>query len=312
MIVCACAHPSIDKLFEVERLTLGAIHRPSSFVQVPGGKGLNAARAAASIGADVRAVALVGGHAGAWIEDALSEEGFDARFAWGSHETRSCLSVADVATGELTEFYEEGSPVDPDVWDAFEAEIEEALVDAAWIAISGSIPAGAPESGLATIASSARRSGVRVAIDTRGVFLQNALEAAPDVVKVNAGEAAELLGIEIRNDADAAKATEALRARAGGDGHAAVITLGVEGVVAVDASGRGLRGTLDARGRYPVASGDSFLAGLVATLDRGGTFEEALSNGLGTAAANAEMPGAGRLNAERARALSARARVETI
>jgi 1-phosphofructokinase family hexose kinase len=312
VIVCACAHPSIDKLFEVESLTPGAIHRPSSFVQVPGGKGLNAARAAASIGADVRAVALVGGHAGAWIEDALSKEGVDARFARGAHETRSCLSVADAETSGLTEFYEEGSPVDPEAWGAFEAEIEEALVDASWIAISGSIPAGAPEEGHATIASSARRSGVRVAVDSRGVFLRLVLETEPDIVKVNASEAGELLGIQVANEAGAAEAAEALRARAGGDGHAAVVTLGADGVVAVDASRRTLRGTLDARGRYPVASGDSFLAGLVATLDQGGTFEEALANGLGTAAANAEMPGAGRLNAERARALSARARIGTI
>jgi 1-phosphofructokinase family hexose kinase len=279
---------------------------------VPGGKGLNAARAAATIGADVRAVALVGGHAGAWIAEALSEEGIDARFARGTHETRSCLSVADIATGGLTEFYEEGTPIDPEVWEAFEAEMEEALVDAAWIAISGSIPAGAPEDGHATIAASARRSGVGVAVDTRGPFLRHALESEPDVVKVNAAEAAELLGIEITNEADAREVTEALRARAGGDGHAAVVTLGAEGVVAIDASGRTLRGTLDARGRYPVASGDSFLAGLVATLDRGGTFEEALANGLGSAASNAETPGAGRLDAERARALSARARVRTI
>src|SRR4051794_20479527 len=156
VIVCACAHPSIDKLFEVERLIPGAIHRPASFVQVAGGKGLNAARAATRLGAEVRAVALVGGHAGGWIEDSLAREGVDARFARGNHETRSCLSVADEETGGLTEFYEDGPPVESEVWDSFEAEIEEALVDAAWIALSGSIPSGAPEDGYAAITSSAR------------------------------------------------------------------------------------------------------------------------------------------------------------
>jgi hypothetical protein len=44
MIVCVAANPSIDKLFEVKRLIDGAIHRPVGFVQVAGGKGLNAAR----------------------------------------------------------------------------------------------------------------------------------------------------------------------------------------------------------------------------------------------------------------------------
>jgi fructose-1-phosphate kinase PfkB-like protein len=70
MIVCVAANPSIDKLFVVDRVTSGAIHRPLSFVQVAGGKGLNVARAAVALGADVEVVAMVGGHAGAWIDEA--------------------------------------------------------------------------------------------------------------------------------------------------------------------------------------------------------------------------------------------------
>ena len=47
------ANPSIDRLYELERLTPGAIHRPRLVLSVAGGKGLNAARAAASLGAGV-------------------------------------------------------------------------------------------------------------------------------------------------------------------------------------------------------------------------------------------------------------------
>ena len=56
VIVCLAANPSIDKLFEIDRLVKGDIHRPQGFVQVAGGKGLNVARAAHSLGADVTAV----------------------------------------------------------------------------------------------------------------------------------------------------------------------------------------------------------------------------------------------------------------
>ena len=38
MILCVAANPSIDKLFEVDRIVPGAIHRPDGFVQVPGGR----------------------------------------------------------------------------------------------------------------------------------------------------------------------------------------------------------------------------------------------------------------------------------
>ena len=36
MLVCLAANPSIDKLFEIERLVKGDIHRPSGFLQVAG------------------------------------------------------------------------------------------------------------------------------------------------------------------------------------------------------------------------------------------------------------------------------------
>ena len=62
MIVCLVANPSIDKLFEVERLVRGDIHRPLGFEQTAGGKGLNVARAVSALGGDVRAVALFRGH----------------------------------------------------------------------------------------------------------------------------------------------------------------------------------------------------------------------------------------------------------
>ena len=37
MIVCVAGNPSVDKLFEVEDLVPGGIHRPRSFLALPGG-----------------------------------------------------------------------------------------------------------------------------------------------------------------------------------------------------------------------------------------------------------------------------------
>jgi fructose-1-phosphate kinase PfkB-like protein len=82
MIVCLAANPSIDRLFGVDRLTPGGIHRPAEFAQVAGGKGLNVARAASALGAEVRAVALLGGHAGRWIAEQCEREGIELAAAW--------------------------------------------------------------------------------------------------------------------------------------------------------------------------------------------------------------------------------------
>jgi hypothetical protein len=97
VIVCVAANPSIDKLFEVERLIEGAIHRPVGFVQVAGGKGLNAARAAHSLGAEVQVAAILRGHAGIGSGDVpcyAKAHGEQARLTRGRAAVRARLGRA--------------------------------------------------------------------------------------------------------------------------------------------------------------------------------------------------------------------------
>jgi 1-phosphofructokinase family hexose kinase len=308
MIVCVAANPAIDKLFEVERLAPGEIHRPVALVARPGGKGLNAARAAAALGAAVEVTGLVGGHAGEWLQEALMAEPLTGRFVRTAAETRSCLSVADRETGGLTEFYEDAAPVTREEWDELVDLVESLLVPsegpASCLALSGSLPPGAPADGYATLIGLARDAGVPTALDSRGGFLSRAIVASPTLVKINAAEAAELIGARIADAADAVATARAIRTRTGGDGHAVAITLGEAGAVLVDPAGRAWRGTLDVRGAYPVSSGDAFLAGLVVALERSAAWSDAARLALGAAAASAELPGAGVLDGDRAQALA--------
>jgi len=312
VIVCLSANPSIDKLFEVERLVKGDIHRPDGFVQVAGGKGLNVARAATSLGADVVAVALLRGHAGRWLEEGLAAEGVRTEAVWTHGENRSSLSVADRETGGLTEFYERGSEAPSAAWAELMELVMRTSAPGGWLTISGSLPRGAPANGYRDLVREAREAGVRVALDSEGEPLRVALEAGPDVVKVNAAEVGGLLGVPTQRRDDAIAAALKLRAMAGGDGHEGVVTRGAEGVVLAASDGTLYEGLLYVRGRYPVGSGDAFLAGLVASFDRGEDRAAALRSALGAATANAELPGAGRLDPARARELASRAVVTQI
>ena len=292
MIVCVAANPSVDRLFEVERLIAGTIHRPLRFVQVPGGKGLNVARAARTLGQRVAVAGLLAGHSGRWIADTLAEEGIDGRFAWAPGESRSSLSVSDRSAGALTEFYEDGTPVGPAQWRELESLVGEAIGDAAWLAVCGSLPPGAPEGGYADLVAMARSAGIPSAVDTRGDALRAAIGAGPELVKINQEEAEELLGGTIDRAAQALEAAHAVRDRAGGPGHAVAITLGVVGTVLVDPQGRSWEGGPPQRGAYPVGSGDVFLAALLTALISGAGWEEAHRRAIGAAAANAHAPGA--------------------
>jgi 1-phosphofructokinase family hexose kinase len=312
VIVCLAANPSIDKLFEVERLVRGDIHRPIGFEQTAGGKGLNVARTASRLGGHVRAVALLRGHAGKWLQETLSSEGVRGSFVWTHGESRSSLSVADRETGGLTEFYEHGSEVPSSAWPELADATARLFGDSTWLTISGSVPTGFDDSSYRDLVAEARSNDVRVALDAEGDRLRLALEARPDVVKVNASEASELLGVPTARRDEAMAAAQKLRELAGGAGHVGIVTRGADGVVVAAPDGALYEGVLYVRGRYPVGSGDAFLAGLVVALDAGAGWGEALRLALGAATANAELPGAGRLDPSRAEALAEQATVRLI
>jgi fructose-1-phosphate kinase PfkB-like protein len=290
MILCVAGNPSIDKLFEVSEIVVGEIHRPDRLIALPGGKGIHVAQVATALGADAVVTGLLAGHTGRWVAEALAAEGVTGEWAWGPGETRSSLSVADRATGRLTEFYEDGTALSDGQWDAVRLIVDSLLPAAHWLALAGSLPDGT--SGYSELVASAPGHDVRCAVDSR--------------------EAAEVLGAEFDGPADAIRAARAIRERAGGDGHAVAVTLGEDGMVGVDFEGGGWRGTLRAHGPYPVGCGDSFLAGLLVGFEQDGSWERAAALALGTAAANAELPGAGRLDPARARELAARAVVSAV
>jgi 1-phosphofructokinase family hexose kinase len=312
VIVCLAANPSVDRLFEVERLVKGDIHRPSGFVQLPGGKGLNVARAAHSLGADVSAVALLRGHSGRWLQEALAAEGVEGTFVWTHGESRSSLSVADRETAGLTEFYEHGAVAPDAAWVELTHATVTRCAPGAWLTISGSMPRGAPDEGYRDLIAEVRDAGVRVALDAEGERLRLALAAGPEVVKVNVAEAGALLGVPTARRDDSLAAASKIRHMAGGDGHAGIVTRGAEGVMLAGPDGTLYEGVLYVRGRYPVGSGDSFLAGLVTALDRAMGWEDALRVALGAGAANAELAGAARLDPSRAQALAERADVHLL
>jgi 1-phosphofructokinase family hexose kinase len=295
MIAFVAGSPSIDRQHEIDALEPGTIHRPHSVVAVAGGKALNAARAANHLGANVRAVALLGGHTGRWVADALAEEGVALDVVDGPGETRMALSV-HAPDGPLTEFYEPAPEIEPEHWDALEAAVTSAARDAHWVAISGSLPPGAPPDAYTRLTHAARAGRARVALDARGEGLWGGLHAGPDFVKVNASEAAEL----------GYTTAPALREAAGGA--AAAITHGADGMELATADGT-LRAIPPVTGRFPVGSGDAALGGFLTALDVGGDWAAALALATGAAAANAEVPGAGRLDGARAAQLARDVRV---
>lgn len=301
-LVCVAPNPSIDRLYEVERLLPCAIHRPTLSVAVPGGKGLNAARAAHTLGADVVAVTILRGHAGRWIEEQLTRLGVRSRVTWAPGETRTCISIHDPDTEGLTEIYDRGEPLAPSDWTAVEDLVAEEIgAGAELLTISGGIPPGVDDDAFGRICGAAQRSGVKVLLDVYGAGLVGALRERPWLVKVNAAEAAELLGRRIEAESEALEAAREIRRRGA---EVAIVTIGRSGAVASLPDGD-LRVPPPATiGPYGVGSGDAFLGGLAAGLLSGQSVPDATHLASAAAATAAQTPGPGNLDPDLARRLN--------
>ena len=316
MIVFVAGHPSVDRLYEVPHVTPGHIHRPSLVRVVPGGKGLNAARVARRLGGDPHVLGVLAGHAGRWIAEALAAENVEGTFAWTDGETRTSVSVAATREpdGLLTGFYEDSAPIPPAAWAELEAAVYELRPNTEMVCLSGSLMPGAPVDGYRRIVELAHAREIPVAIDSHGPPLLEALQAGPELVKLNAEEAAEALAFTPPDSEVlrwAAGAAAELQRRVPGN-RIVVVTCGTSGMVLVDGSGEALGGSIDEISRYPVGSGDAVLASLALSSLRCTPAPEMLALALAAGAASAEVPGPGILEAARIPALAARASIAPV
>lgn len=302
MITVAGLTPSVDLTYVVDHLELGRIHRPTEVVRRAGGKPLNLARAAATLGADVSIVAVLGGWTGDWLADELARAEIAVHRVTTPVLTRTCVSISAADSEDLTELYEYAEPIPADVWtQAREALAAELAGRPGWLVISGGPPRGLPPTGLAELAELAHHAGCRVAADTHGASLVPLLHSHPELLKINRAEAAAVLGMGA--DTDLADMATALQAKTGGT---VVLTDGAAGSLGLGSDGR--RYALAApqrRGRFPVGSGDSYLGGLLTALDRGEDLGAALRWAAAAGVANAQIPGPGSLDPDLVRELAA-------
>ena len=281
-LLCITPAPAIDRTAHVERLAHGEVLRPTEMFVLPGGKGVNAARAAVALGGRAVTTGIAGGHAGRWIVEALSAEGLEPHWAFAKAESRTAYVTVDEA-GQSMLVYERSTPATPDEYDAFIRLLEERLLPAcARAVVAGSIPSGLPARRHGEIVEAARHAGVPLLVDASGPGLVAALEAEPDIVKIGRVEAVES-GVA-GDDASALDAAVALVERGA---TLAVVTDGADEVAAADASATWRLSVPTVEVVNPVGSGDSFNAALSLALMDGADLPTALARGVAAGSANA-------------------------
>ncbi|MEB3367168.1 1-phosphofructokinase [Saccharopolyspora mangrovi] len=299
MIVTVTPNPSLDRTVQVDQVSPGEVHRAKRVQLDPGGKGVNVARALAAAGVPTLAVLPSGGAEGARLAELLAPEAVPVVEVPVHAPTRSNIAVVE-SDGTTSKFNEPG----PRLSEAEVAALETAVIELAgrakWLVTCGSLPDGCPPDLHARLVGAARAAGTRVAVDASGQPLALACRAAPDLIKPNLAELAELAGGPLRDLGDVLDVAHGLRA--GGVG-TVLVSLGRLGAVLVSATGERFATSTATEVRSTVGAGDAMLAGF---LRESAAEEAALRSAVayGTAAvglAGSRMPGLSDVHPQRVR-----------
>jgi len=296
VIVTVTLNAALDRTVRVPNFQLGARHRADASLRLPGGKGVNVARALKCLGQPVIATGLSGGRVGTYIIEELTQEGLLNDFVRIADESRTSTAVIDPTTGQQTEINEWGPSVQAAELDVLLDKIRYLSKGADVFVLAGSLPRDVPVDYYEYLLRELRREKMFTAVDASGPALRAALQAEPGVVSPNVREAEELVGHEFGDEDDMAAAAEMLTQM----GAESALIHHEDGCVARIRTGEGKRGRTY-RARLPrradvvstVGSGDALLAGYLSARYGHQPPEAALALAVACGAANTQRFGAG-------------------
>ncbi len=292
MIITVTLNTALDKTLEVPNFRVGRRHRSVEQTTMPGGKGVNIARALKRLGQPVIATGLAGGATGNMIVDALNDEAILNGFVRIREESRTNTAVLDPTTGVHTEINERGPAVSAHDLELFRDKLLYLAKGASMCVFAGSLPRGVPADVYAGLIRELKKLGVTTIVDTEGEPLRLAARAEPAIISPNELEAEELVGHEFNDVDDRASAvTEMTRL-----GPAEAIMTVSDGCYAnvLDGGHALYRVRIEEQeARSTIGSGDAFLAGYIAAryLDRSPI--ECLRYGVACGAESVQHFGAG-------------------
>jgi tagatose 6-phosphate kinase len=246
---------ALDVTYGVDELVVGGSHRVSEVQQRAGGKGVNVARVAATLGHQVLALGFVGGLTGELVAEELFDAGLTASLTPISGETRRTVAIVNGVDGDATIFNEAGPVVSADEWRAFLDRLPWSKLGV--LACSGSLPPGLPADAYAELATLARQHDVLPVVDVGGDALVAAAKAGA-IVRSNSAELREALGH--------LSVEEGARQLVSAGATAAVITDGARGMVAASNHGVWRALPVERVAGNPTGAGDACTAVVAAAV----------------------------------------------
>lgn len=263
-------------------MEVGRVNRLEAAEFFPAGKGANTARVLLGLGEEVLLLSYFGGGNGERFRSAIKAEGIPHRYVPTRGETRTCTTILEAAD-LTTELIEPAAPLQPAEAERFERLFRRSLAKTQLLIIAGTSLPGSPEDCYRGYIEKAKKRGIPTILDSYRSHGRAALDAAPEVLKINLFE---LESLTARTLTDVESRKTALRqVRDTYSLQWIIITRSAEGVEGFDGRSYFHAVAPKIQVQNPIGSGDAVTAGIAYTLLRRQSLDQALRRGtaLGTA-----------------------------
>jgi len=309
VIVTVTLNPAIDQTLVLDRFVAGDTLRVKSSRFDAGGKGINVSRVVRELGGQSVAMGFAPGGLGRYIEQTLKSEGIECDFVHTKGETRTNITIMDETRHMQTILSDPGPETDERMVEQLLTKLRKRLKANDWLVVAGSIPPPLSPALYVEMITMARDRWVHTVLDADGPALVAGVAAKPEMVKGNRRELERLLDRHLDDEESTLEAAHILREMTI---RTAVVTRGREGAVAESDEGSWRSLAPRVRAVSAVGSGDAFLAGVVHSLSRGGSMEDALRLGVAAGTAAVLTPGTELCHRREVDVLQPRVRVQRI
>ena len=275
-ITTVTVNPALDKSTHLRGLVPEQKIRCDAPRYDAGGGGINVSKAIARLNGESLALFTAGGPTGEMIKELLLKEGIEVDAITVQNWIRESFVAVDDNTNSQYRFGFPGAALSELEKEMVLEKVKAIATD--FLVLSGSLNEGLPTDFYKQIAEIAKKSNIKVIVDTSGESLQKVLETNVYLIKPNVGELAKLVGVdrlEMEEVNDAAK-----KIIAQGSAEIIVVSLGPQGAALITKDSYDYVPAPNVAKKSTVGAGDSMVGGMVWALSQNKSLPEVLRWGV--------------------------------
>ncbi|MDE2594348.1 MAG: 1-phosphofructokinase family hexose kinase [Burkholderiales bacterium] len=282
-VVTITMNPALDVSTAVDQVIPTHKLRCEAAFTHPGGGGINVARVIHRLGTPCLALFPSGGATGQSINTLLGAEGVPFHTVTIAQESRESFSVRERQTGQDYRFVLPGPRLNDSEWQACLKAIQTLQPVPRYLIASGSLAPGVPEDFYAQLAQHCHSQGCHLILDSSGAALRQGLMAGVHLFKPSLRELQELTSVDLSTREQRIQASRTLIQK--GWTQCVALSLGDEGAMLITDNQAWYAAALPVTIASTIGAGDSFLAGLIWSLNQNHPPQRAFAHGMAAATA---------------------------